>query len=64
MLAMVSFFVSCSRVLLWILRDPDPGQLLVPRCSVPAVALPRLGNTMHRGQTVPVGQKLDCLEVL
>lgn len=64
MLAMVSFFVSCSRGLLWTLHDPDPEQALVPCCSVPAVALPGLGNAMHRGQTVPVGQELDCLEVL
>lgn len=64
MLAMLSLFVSCSRVLLWILRDPDPGQLLVPCCSVPAVALPGLGNAVCWGQAVPVGQKLDCLEVL
>ncbi|XP_063264472.1 2-acylglycerol O-acyltransferase 1 isoform X1 [Prinia subflava] len=53
-----------GRVLLWILRDPDPGQLLVPCCSVPAVALPGLGNAMYWGQKVPLGQRLDSLEVL
>lgn len=55
---------AAGTVLLWILCDLDFGQLLVPCCSVPSVALPRLGNAMHWGQTVPVGQELDCLEVL
>lgn len=68
MLVVISFIFFplsfCSTVLLWILCDLDFGQLLVPRCSVPRVALPRLGNAVRWGQTVPVGQELDCLEVL
>lgn len=57
-------FISCRAVLLWIIRALDSGQLLVPWCSVPAVAVPRLGDAMRWGQAVAVGQELDCLELL